>query len=58
MLLQGVGIDEVEKWLDGVTGGAVSSLSDVLGVSDVLAALGIEPAEGASATGASATGAQ
>ena len=52
MLLQGIGLDDVEAWLDGVTGGAVSSLSEALGIPDVLAALGIKPEEEASSTGA------
>lgn len=50
MLLQGIGLDDVEAWLDGVTGGAVTSLSEVLGVPDVLAALGIEEPADASAS--------
>lgn len=53
MLLEGIGLPEVEAWLDGVTGGAVPNLSEVLGLPDVLAALGIEePAESASASAA------
>lgn len=42
MLLQGIGLPEIDKFLDAATGGAISSLEGALGVPDLEKALGIE----------------
>lgn len=41
MLESGLGLPEVEAFLDNATGGAITSLEDALGVTDVLKALGL-----------------
>lgn len=40
-LERGLGIEDVDKLLDTLTGGAVTSLEDALGVTDLEDALGI-----------------
>lgn len=50
MLLEGLGINDVNAFLDSATGGAISSLTEALGVDDIEAALGIVPAPSASAS--------
>ena len=41
MIESGLHIDVVDAWLDSVTGGAVTSLEETLGVTDIEKALGI-----------------
>lgn len=41
MLMDGTGITAVNEFLDNTTGGAITSIEDALGVTDVLEALGI-----------------
>lgn len=41
MLLNGVGLDSVNAFLDSATGGAVTDLSETLGVTDLEKALGL-----------------
>lgn len=41
MVLEGVGVPEVNAFIDSATGGAVSSLEAALGVTDVEKALGL-----------------
>lgn len=42
MILQGVGLPEIDSFLDATTGGAISSLEGALGVTDLEKALGLE----------------
>lgn len=42
MILEGVGVPQVDAFLDGATGGAISSLEEALGVPDIEKALGLE----------------
>jgi len=41
MLEDGLGVTAVNEFLDEATGGAITSIEDALGVSDVLVALGL-----------------
>lgn len=40
MLEDGLGVTAVNEFLDKATGGAISSIEDALGVTDVLEAIG------------------
>ena len=42
MLLSGVGVPAVDKFLDDATGGAITSIEKALGVPDIEKALGLE----------------
>jgi hypothetical protein len=42
MLEDGLGVTAVNKFLDESTGGAITSIEDALGVTDVLKALGLD----------------
>ena len=41
MLLEGLGLDEVNAWLDEETGGALTKLEDAVGITDLLEELGL-----------------
>ncbi|KAH7312611.1 hypothetical protein B0I35DRAFT_411314 [Stachybotrys elegans] len=41
MILDGAGVTAVNEFLDETTGGAITSLEDALGVTDILVALGL-----------------
>lgn len=45
MIEDGVGITAVNEFLDDATGGAITSLEDALGVTDIFKALGLEEVE-------------
>lgn len=42
LLLKGVGLPEIDKFLDNVTGGALTSLEEALGVTDLEKALNLQ----------------
>lgn len=41
MLEEGVGVTAINQFLDDATGGAITSLEDALGVTDLYKALGL-----------------
>lgn len=44
MIEAGTPVPEVNEYLDRATGGAIVSIEDALGVTDILVALGLEEA--------------